>query len=158
MQRVYQAAALCFAALSAFVVWESWNLEYYTNLGPGPGFFPLWLGVALGGLSLAWLVRESGRSGKPKGGALLPPRAGIVRILSILAALAAMAGLMNLLGFQLTMFLFLLFLLMVMGRQTLWVTLVVALLCSVGVYHLFGGYLDVALPASSVKFLAGLGL
>ena len=158
MQRIYQAAALCFVALSAFVVWESWNLEYYTNLGPGPGFFPLWLGVVLGGLSLAWLVRESGRSGKSKGGAFLPPRAGIVRILSMLAALTAMAGLMNLLGFQLTMFLFLLFLLMVMGRQTLWVTLVVALLCSVGVYHLFGGYLDVALPASSVKFLASLGL
>jgi putative tricarboxylic transport membrane protein len=158
MQRVYQAAAVCFAALSAFAVWESWNLEYYTSLGPGPGFFPLWLGAALGGLSLAWLVQESGRSEKPKDRAFLPPRGGIGRILSILAALAAMAGLMNFLGFQLSMFLFVLFLLMVLGRQTLWVTLVVAFLCSVGVYHLFGGYLDVALPAASVKFLAGLGL
>jgi putative tricarboxylic transport membrane protein len=158
MQRVYQAAAVCFVTLSAFAVWESWNLEYYTSLGPGPGFFPLWLGAALGGLSLAWLVQESGRSENPKGRAFLPPRGGIVRILSILAALAAMAGLMNFLGFQLSMFLFVLFLLMVLGRQTLWVTLVVAFLCSVGVYHLFGGYLDVALPAASVKFLAGLGL
>ena len=69
-----------------------------------------------------------------------------------------MAGLMNLLGFQLTMFLFLVFLLMVLGRQALWVTLVVALLGSVGVYHLFGGYLDVSLPAATVKFLANLGL
>jgi putative tricarboxylic transport membrane protein len=81
-----------------------------------------------------------------------------VRILSILAALAAMAGFMNLLGFQLTMFFFLVFLLMVLGRQALWVTLVVALLGSVGVYRLFGGYLDVSLPAAGVKFLANLGL
>jgi len=158
MKRVFQTAAVFFAALSAFVVWESWNLEYYTSLGPGPGFFPLWLGIAMGGLSLAWLGGEFSRSGKPKDRAFLPPRAGIVRILSILAALAAMAGFMTLLGFQLTMFLFLVFLLMVLGRQALWVTLVVAFLCSVGVYHLFGSYLDVALPAASVKFLAGLGL
>ncbi len=158
MQRIYQIAAFSFIAFSAFVVWESWELEYYTSLGPGPGFFPLWLGIVMGGLSFAWLVHESGQSGKTKGGSFFPPRAGMVRILSILAALVAMAGFMNLLGFQLTMFLFLLFVLMALGGQTLWVTLVVAFLCSVGVYHLFGGYLDVALPAASIKFLAGLGL
>jgi len=49
MQRIHQAAALFFLAFSAFVVWESWNLEYYTHLGPGAGFFPLWLGVIMGG-------------------------------------------------------------------------------------------------------------
>jgi putative tricarboxylic transport membrane protein len=158
MQRIHQAAALCFVALSVFVVWESWNLEYYTNLGPGPGFFPLWLGITIGGLSLVWLVQVSGRKGRPKDVGFLPQRAGIVRILSILAALTAIAGVMNLLGFQLTMFLFLVFLLRVLGRQALWVTLAVASLCSVGVYHLFGSYLDVALPAASVTFLARLGL
>jgi putative tricarboxylic transport membrane protein len=158
MKRVYQTAGLCFVGLSAFVVWESWSLEYYTNLGPGPGFFPLWLGVVMGGLSLAWLVQVSGRKGGPEDVAILPERMGIVRILSTLAALAAMAGLMNLFGFQLAMFLLLVFLLKVLGRQALWVTLVVALLGSVGVYHLFGAYLDVPLPAATVKLLANLGL
>lgn len=158
MQRVYQTAGLCFIGLSSFVVWESWNLEYYTNLGPGPGFFPLWLGVILGGLSLAWLVHESIQKEKARDRAFLPPSSGIVRIVSILAALAAMAGFMNLLGFQLSMFLFVVFLLMVLGRQTPWVTVIAALVCSVGVYHLFGGYLDVSLPAASIKWLAGLGL
>jgi putative tricarboxylic transport membrane protein len=158
MKRVYQAAGLCFVGFSAFVVWESWTLEYYTNLGPGPGFFPLWLGVVMGGLSLAWLVRVSGRPERAKISAFLPHGAGLARVLSILAALVAMSGLMNLLGFQLTMFLFLVFLLMVLGRQALWLTLVVAFLGSVGVYRLFGGYLDVSLPAATVKLLANLGL
>jgi putative tricarboxylic transport membrane protein len=158
MKRVYQTAGLCFVGLSAFVVWESWTLEYYTNLGPGPGFFPLWLGVVMGGLSLAWLVRVSGRPERAKISAFLPHGAGLARVLSILAALVAMSGLMNLLGFQLTMFLFLVFLLMVLGRQALWLTLVVAFLGSVGVYRLFGGYLDVSLPAATVKLLANLGL
>ena len=71
MQRIHQAAALFFLAFSAFVVWESWNLEYYTQLGPGAGFFPLWLGVIMGGLSLIWLVQVSGRKGRP-GGRRLP--------------------------------------------------------------------------------------
>ena len=158
MHWVYRIGGLSFVALSAFVVLESWNLEYYTNLGPGPGFFPLWLGVVMGGLSLAWLVRVSGRSEMAKASAFLPQRGGLVRILSILAALAAMSGLMNLLGFQLTMFLFLVFLLMVLGRQALWLTLVMALIGSIGVYRLFGAYLDVPLPPAAVKFLANLGL
>ncbi len=158
MQRIHQTAALCFVAFSAFVVWESWNLEYYTKLGPGPGFFPLWLGAAMGGLSLVWLVQVSARSGRSKDGVFLLPRGGIGRILSILAAMVAMGVLMDLLGFQLPMFLFLIFLLRVLGRQALWLTLVIAFLGSVGVYHLFGGYLDVPLPVASVKLLASLGL
>ena len=158
MQRIHQIAALGFMASSAFVVWESLDLEYYSNLGPGPGFFPFWLGTVLGMLSLVWLVQVSGRSGRPKDGAFLPGRAGIVRIVSSLAALVALAGLMNPLGFQLAMFLFLVFLLMVLGRQRLWVTLIIGLLGSVGVYHVFGSYLDVSLPVSSMAILANLGL
>ena len=158
MQRICQITALSFVALSAFVVWESWNLEYYTKLGPGGGFFPLWLGAVMGGLSLAWLVQVSRRKGSSQDVAFLPERVGIVRILLTVAALVVLAGFLNLLGFQLTMFLFLVFLLKVLGGQALWVTLVSAILGSVGIYHLFGRYLDVALPPATVKFLANLGL
>jgi putative tricarboxylic transport membrane protein len=158
MKRVYQTAGLCFVGLSAFVVWESWTLEYYTSLGPGPGFFPLWLGIVMGVLSLVWLVQVFGRKGDPDDVSALPERDGIARILSTLAALVGMGGLMNLLGFRLAMFLFLVFLLKVLGRQALWITLIVAFLGSVGVYHLFGTYLDVPLPAATLKPLAKLGL
>jgi len=150
--------ALCFVGLSAYVVWESWNLEYYTNLGPGGGFFPFWLGVVMGGLSLVWLVQVSGSKGSLPDTVFLPERLGLGRILSTIAALVAMAGFMNLLGFQLTMFLFLIFLLLVLGRQGILVTLIVALLGSAGVYHMFGRFLDVPLPAATIKFLANLGL
>jgi len=158
MQKIHQGAALCFTVFSAFVVWESWNLEYYTPLGPGAGFFPLWLGGAMGGLSLAWLVQVSGGKGRPPEVAFLPGREGLVRLLSVLCALVAATLLMDFLGFQLAMFLLLVFLLRVPGRQKVWLTLVIALLGSVGIYHLFGSYLDVQLPKASLAFLAGLGL
>ena len=158
MQRVHQIAALLFMGGSALVVWEALNLEYYSKLGPGAGFFPFWLGLLFGALSLVWLVQVSRDSGKPKEETFLPREGGTGRILSILAALAILGGLMNLLGFQLTMFLFLAFLLTVLGRQRIAMTLIVALSCSVGVYHVFVRYLDVPLPAASFAILAGLGL
>jgi putative tricarboxylic transport membrane protein len=158
MQKIHQGAALVFTAFSAFVVWESWNMEYYTPLGPGAGFFPLWLGAVMGGLSLIWLVQVSGRAGRPKEGMFLPERDGMVRLLSVLGAMVAATLLMDFLGFQVAMFLLLFFLLLIPGRQTIWLTLVVALLGSVGVYHLFGSYLDVQLPKASLALFAGLGI
>jgi putative tricarboxylic transport membrane protein len=158
MQRVQRGAALCFIIFSALVVWGSLNLEYYTKLGPGAGFFPLWLGIAMGGLSLVWLVQVSRRTGGNPDAAFLPERTGILRILAIIASLVATALVMNLLGFQVSMFLLLVFLLLVLGRQSLWLTLIISLAGSVGVYRVFGTYLDVQLPASSLAFLARLGL
>jgi putative tricarboxylic transport membrane protein len=158
MQRIHQAVALCFLFFSGLVMWGSWGLDYYTKLGPGSGFFPFWLGVATGALSLVWFVQLSLRSGRPPDAVFLPERAGIGRILAILAALGAMAGLMDFLGFQLMMFAFLVFLLMFLGQQRLWMTLAIALVGSVGVFHVFSRYLDVQLPAATVKFLAYLGL
>lgn len=158
MQRIHQGAALCFIAFSIFVAWEAWNLEYYTPLGPGPGFFPLWLGAVMGGLSVLWFVQVCSRKGRPKESAFLPERDGLVRLLSVLGAMVAATLLMNFLGFQVAMFLLMLFLLLVPGRQPVWLTLIIALLSSVGIYHLFGSYLDVQLPKASLSFLARLGL
>jgi putative tricarboxylic transport membrane protein len=158
MQRIHQIAALLFIAGSASVIWEALNLEYYTKLGPGAGFFPFWLGTALGVLSLIWLVQVSGPSGKPKEDAFLPGEGGTWRIVSILASLVVVSGLMDLIGFQLTMFLFVLFLLMILGRQKLPITLIIGLPGSVGLYHLFVNYLGVPLPVASFAVLANLGL
>ena len=158
MQRIQQGAAVCFVIFSALVVWGSLSLEYYTKLGPGAGFFPLWLGVAMGGLSLVWLVQVSRRTGKPPSPASFPERAGSVRILAIIASLVGAALVMNFLGFQVAMFLLLVFLLLVLGRQSVWLTVIIALAGSVGVYRVFVTTLDVQLPASSLAFLARLGL
>ena len=158
MHRKHQIAALLFlGVLGLFDVGVLEQLEYYTPLGPGAGFFPFWLGCS--GRALDRLACPGvRRSGNTEEGAFLPPRGGIVRILSIVVSVAVVSALMDLLGFQLTMFLFMVFMLMILGRQTLWMTVVIALLGSVGVYHLFGRYLDVPLPVASVAFLANLGL
>lgn len=157
MQRIQRVAAVCFIALSGYVCVAAIGMEYYTKLGPGPGFFPFWLGLIMGGLSIIWLIQLFRQSGKSNEGRFLPEKKGVIQILLILAALTATA-VMGVIGFQLTMFLFVGFLLRVLGRSSLWTTLIIALVCSVGVFHLFGKYLDVQLPASSLAMLAALGL
>jgi putative tricarboxylic transport membrane protein len=158
MQRIHQVSALIFMALSVFFVWESWELEYHTPTGPGAGFFPFWLGAVMGGMSLIWLVQVSMKTGKPVEQNFLPGLKGRVQIISMIAALVLTALLMNLLGFQLSMFLFFIFMLMFIGKQSIWISLVISIIGSVGVYHLFVKFLDVQLPLSSLSLLNQLGL
>jgi len=158
MRRWYQIAALSFIFLGIFIVWESRILKYYTSLGPGAGFLPFWVGVALTILSCVWLVQESFRPASNLSEGFLPNRAGGIQVLSILSALVLCVVLLAPLGFSLTMFGFLIFFLFILGRQKLAVTLVIALSGSFGVQYVFEHWLGVSLPKSSLAVLKGLGL
>lgn len=157
MRKISLTIALVFLGMCAYVIWESKDLEYYTMLGPGGGFFPFWLGVIMGGLTLGWLIQEIRREEKNES-PFFPQGADIMRIIFTIIALVAISSFINLLGFQLSMFLFLTFLIKILGRQGLAVSLVVAFLGSFGVYHIFTRFLDVMLPVSTIKFLSNLGL
>src|SRR5512133_406658 len=112
MRRVNQVAGLVFLVGSLLVMLEARNLEYYTKLGPGSGFFPMWVGGALTLLSVIWLVQESRRPSEPVAEDYVPKRGGMLRILAILVALAVIGFTVDTLGFQLVAFVFLLFLLL----------------------------------------------
>ncbi len=158
MQRVHQCSAAIIAALSVVVVMASRKLEYYSSLGPGPGFFPFWLGVVMAGLAIVWLVQVSRRGPDGSARSFLPANDALVRIGAILGALVAVTFLLDVIGFQIAMFLFLAFLLLVLGGQRIWVTGVTAVLGSVGIFYVFVHYLDLPLPPASIDFLNRLGL
>lgn len=158
MRRVYQVASLVFLAMALYVVWEAHSWEYMTPLGPGPGFFPVWMGLVLAGLAIGWFFQVSLRPADPIPTGFVPDRSGVMRLISILVAMAVLCALMETVGFQLTILAFMLFLLMALGRQNLIVTLTLSLVGSFGTYYLFKTWLDVQLPASSIVFLRNLGL
>ena len=56
MGEVISGAVL--AALGVYIFVQSRAYDYYTPDGPGPGFFPLWYGVAMVVLSLALIVSQ----------------------------------------------------------------------------------------------------
>jgi len=151
-------AALPFIGLGVFIVWESRNLKYYSEFGPGAGFLPFWVGAVLTLLSLTWLGQVTFRPVADMPEVFLPGRAGTFRVLSIVMALVVCALLLDRLGFSLTMFAFLAFLLFSLGRQNLVVTIVIAVAGGFGVCFVFERWLGVFLPKSSIAFLRSLGL
>ena len=158
MRLAKQATSGIFLVVGLYVLIEAINLEYWSPLGPGPGFFPFWLGLALSGLAAWWFIKSTREPAEPLPEGFFPDKSGAMRVASIVIALIVLCFLLQEIGFQITMFAFLLFLLIALGRQALPLTLVLSLLGSFGTYHVFTRYLDVQLPASSIEVLRNLGL
>lgn len=157
-QRVQQGTAAGCVIFAGWVMMESLKLQFYTKLGPGPGFFPFILGGVFGLLSAAWFIQIAMSKSRKDEKSILPDRAALLRVLAILAGLAAVALLMDTLGFQLSMLIFLFVLIKFLGKQKPVVTTIVSLAGSVGIFHLFGKFLDLSLPTASIPFLAAIGL
>jgi putative tricarboxylic transport membrane protein len=146
LQRAHRIAGLLLLLLAGYIVHGSLQLTYFTSLGPGPGFFPFWLAIILGGLAIVMLVRTF--VGQPEA---TPPdfvtdRAGYLRIGMVILALAATALAFERLGFRVTMLAMYLLLLGTLGRHRLVGIALIALAGSFGVYYLFVHWLHVPLP------------
>ena len=157
MTRVHQVAILIIIAFSTWVVVEAVQLTYYTELGPGPGFFPFWLALFLGGLAAIWFVQLCLRPLQGRAREFVPNRPGFMRIVALILSVAVFGLLVEKIGFAVLMFAFLLFLLVALGRQSVFVTLAVSILGSFGVYFVFSNWLKVHLPESSIAWLRNLG-
>jgi putative tricarboxylic transport membrane protein len=81
------------------------NYTYWSATGPGSGFFPLWLGLAMAGLAALLLVRAV-RETEP-GPAWVPRGRGAVRFLGILGGSVAFVVLLPWLGMAVSTVLFL---------------------------------------------------
>jgi hypothetical protein len=161
-------AAVLFAAAGVYCIVAGLNHEYYDLMGPGSGFFPIWIGVLLTGLSVAVLVQSLRPAPRlPDAGSAelsdadepffaSPAAAG--RILGLLAMLFAVCWLLDVLGFRLTILLFALLAPRLIEPQPPIRSLVVAVLCSFGVAYGFESWLNVQLPRPSIGVLDDLGL
>ncbi len=158
MRRVYQVASVVCILLGAYVVWQSSGMSVYTEMGPGGGFFPFWLGIVFIGLSTIWLGQVSLQPQPAMEPGFIPDRPATLRILSVVGAMAVFVLIANLIGFRLSMFGFLMFLFIALGRQNLLVTIAISLAGSFGVYYVFSEWLQVSLPVTSLPFLVDLGL
>ncbi|GAA0936025.1 tripartite tricarboxylate transporter TctB family protein [Pseudonocardia zijingensis] len=155
--------------LSVCVVIASAELGYWTPIGPGPGFLPLWLAVLLGAMSAVWLAqRLRARPAPPEPAEVagisedraVEPHDEPLRlkqVFLVLGSLTAVTALLEVLGFQLAMLLFLLFQLKVLARRGWVLTLTLSALGSFGVYTVFAGLLSVHLPTSSIPLLRSMG-
>jgi putative tricarboxylic transport membrane protein len=147
MKRPWQIASLVFAALSIFVLIHSFSYPYHDRLGPGPGFFPFWMSIITGVLSLALFLQTTvATPGKEEKKSFFPNREGALRIVVILGALGFVMFFFNPLGFRITLFVFLFFLPLFLGVRNWLVIPILAVAGSFGVFHVFYYWLKLPLP------------
>ena len=132
-------SGLALGGLGVYIITQAWRWEYVGPDGPGPGFFPLWYGIAIVVLSLV-LVASSVR----KPGSVDWTGAG--RALGAWAAFAIAAAALKWLGFVVCFAALTFFIAAVMYRRPLKVAASVAVAATAGFYVVFPLALGVKLP------------
>jgi putative tricarboxylic transport membrane protein len=146
-------AGFALAALGVYIVVQAARWDYMGPDGPGPGFFPLWYGIAMVVLSAALVFAgvRARRARAAAAGALFPwERIG--RALLVWLAFAVSVALSEVLGFTISFGLLCFFIVALMYRRPLKVAAAVAIACAVGFYVVFPLALGVALPTGWVGF------
>jgi len=138
------------AALGGFIVSEAAQWEYLGSDGPGPGFFPLWYGIAIIALALALVVTTVMQRARDRDSEI--EWREVRRAMSAWAALAVCVALLKVLGFLLAFGLFIFFLVAVMYRRPLGAALAISVAMAAGFYLLFPVALNVALPVGKLGF------
>jgi putative tricarboxylic transport membrane protein len=147
MARPHLVAGLVFLLLAAFLGREAGRLSYYSSLGPGAGFFPVWLCVVLALLALS--VTVNALRGRIAGvdGRFWPENGALLRIAAVLGGLAFVVATLNILGFRIAMAIFCVWSMLALGCRSPLQIGAVALLGSIGCKALFVEVLGVALPS-----------
>lgn len=146
-------SAAVLTGLGAYIVMEASNWDYMAPDGPGPGFFPLWYGIALVVLSLfvigarlSRIVQQGRGAGAPGARNAAGNRREIFHALGVWLAFTISIALLQPLGFLVAFGLLTLFIVALIYRRPWKVSIAVAVLTSLGFYLVFPLALGVALP------------
>jgi putative tricarboxylic transport membrane protein len=144
-------AGACLAALGIYVISVASKLPYVSEVGPGPGFFPLWLGIGLIVFasclmlsSVSAFTKESSsdsRTWTTTGRAL----AGWIALMVAIA-------LFGWIGFSVSFVVLTVFLIVALDRRPLLLSIGVGIGLAVAFHLLFVIALDVSLPAGRWGF------
>jgi putative tricarboxylic transport membrane protein len=137
------------AALGGYIIIQAWQWEYLGPDGPGAGFFPLWYGIAILGLSLLLIVSHL-RRGPDRETPTDWTKLG--RALSTWFSLAVSVALFKPLGFVISFALLTYFIVAVMYRRPLKTAALAALATAAGFYLVFDRALGVPLPVGILGF------
>jgi hypothetical protein len=130
--------------------WVALQYPYRTPTGPGSGFLPFWLGLALAALAAVLLVRTA-RSRHP-GSPWLPAGAALRRLLLVLSGTVAFVALLPTLGMALATALFIAGMLCALGAARWPVAATIAAAVALVNYLVFTYWLRVPFPIGVLGF------
>jgi putative tricarboxylic transport membrane protein len=138
-------SGLCLAIFGIYVIAAAIKLPYVSEVGPGPGFFPLWIGIGLltfaSYLSIASFIPSWNVS---KGKSQSWNTAG--RVLAGWAAMMIAVALLGKIGFALSFVLLTIFLVVALERRPALLAIGVGVGLAVIFHLIFVIALDVSLP------------
>jgi len=134
-------SGLALGGLGGFIIVQASRWEYLGADGPGPGFFPLWYGIAMAALSLALVFFSVTKPGSER-----INWDGAGRAFTTWLALAVSVALLKVLGFLVCFAALTFFIVAVMYRRPLRVAAAVAIGATAAFYLVFPFALGVKLP------------
>lgn len=136
-----QVSGVMLFALAICVWWLNRAFPVGSLSDPGPGYVPLLLAIAFGGIGL--MIAVFGGRSEPLL-AIRWPEAGRAAVILIASAVATLA--LERIGYRLAIMVFLVFFLGVVERKRPWVVALVAAGFSLGSFYVIGDLLRVPLP------------
>lgn len=144
-------AALCLAAFGAYITYAGSKLAYGGEVGPGPGFFPFWIGIGLLIFS-SYEVVSAITPARPRNSQSGAGWRGSGRALSGWLGIVAALYLFRWVGFAISFVLLTVFYIVVLERRSLAHALAIAVALALAFYVLFVFALGVSLPAGPWGF------
>lgn len=133
------------AAFGLYVIWVAAKMPYVSDVGPGHGFFPLWLGIGLVLFASALMLSSFTSAGTDAKNRTKSWQSLIRPLGGWLAVMAAIA-LLGRIGFVLSFVILTLFLVVVLDRRPILLALGVAVGLALAFHVIFVIALDVSLP------------
>ncbi|MBM9593161.1 tripartite tricarboxylate transporter TctB family protein [Roseitranquillus sediminis] len=131
-------------AFSGVYLLEGRTLDFGTMDAPGPGIFPLAVGILMAVVSLG--VIAEARTTREPGKLHLPAGYDATRLLSVFTALVVFVLALSVLGLPIAAFLFVAFYVRLVGRVTWAASVLSGAGVAIGVYVVFEVLLGVRLP------------
>ena len=144
-------AAACLAAFGIYVVYGGSKLSYVSDVGPGPGFFPFWIGIGFLLLG-AYQMVLSYASARRHADHIVPIWSGSGRAVGGWLGLALAIALFRWIGFALGFVLLTIFLIVVLHRRPVGLAFAIGAGLALAFYLLFEIALGVSLPAGPWGF------
>ena len=151
MRRADQIAGAGLLLLGvAFSGMALWKYTYWGPTGPGSGFLPFWLGLAMAVLAAGLLLGT--RRGREPGARWLPEGAGLRRLVAVLGVTAGLVVVLKIVGMVVGTVLFLVAILRFVERMRWRSTLAIAVGTAAVNYLIFTYWLRVPFPLGVLGF------
>lgn len=137
--------SLILLAFSAFIIINAFSMSIYMQYAPGPGMFPLVLGIVLAILSVSLLISAVSPKGKDKESPFSNKQAMLPALLLALG-LIAYAALLSTLGYIIDTFLLVLYIMLIISKDKPKTAILTAVIITAMVALIFQVGLQLRLP------------